>query len=127
MASTIANNVRPLRRPATNGGESRLRTRMPARIKVGTERASCTLLDISLEGACLSVEGPLNQDAKIWLIIDNLPPIAAAPAWRHKGRIGVKFDAGQEYLMLKGAERPASVAAASGGSKPLPQNDWMDF
>jgi hypothetical protein len=126
MASAIASNIRALRRPATIGGQERLRTRMPARIKVGTERASCTLLDISLEGACLSVEGSLNQDAKIWLIVDNLPPIAAAPAWRHKGRIGVKFEAGQEYLMLKGAERPASVAAASGGSNPS-QNDWIDF
>jgi hypothetical protein len=112
MALALATNVRPLRRPACLGGTPRLRARIPARIKTGTNRSSCLLVDISRNGACLSVDGPVDGNTKIWLIVDNLPPIAATPAWRNGAKLGVKFERDQDWLQNLNEPRAAAASGA---------------
>jgi PilZ domain len=126
MAYALATNVRPLRRPAALA--PRLRARIPARIKTGPNRASCLLVDISRTGACLSVEGPVDPSAKLWLIVDNLPPIPATPAWHERGRLGVKFEREQEWPRNTNETEQAPAAAVSGGGGQYEAADaWKEF
>jgi hypothetical protein len=97
MVIDTVNNVRHLRRPSTAKGQ-RLRANLPARVKAGPARTSCMVTDMSSGGACLSFEGPLDQEAELWLIIDSLPPISAKAVWRKSNRIGVTFEREQDWV-----------------------------
>ena len=99
MITELARNVRTLRRPANaSSGGQRMRTNWPARIKVGANRTMCTVMDMSNNGACLSFEDALEQDAALWLVIDRFPPISATVAWRKRDRVGLRFREEQEWV-----------------------------
>jgi hypothetical protein len=91
-------NVRQLRRAVAKPGGRRMRANTPARIKVGVSRISCLVTDVSSSGACLSVDGPLDENARLWLVMDNKPPISAKAAWRKRNRIGLSFDKDQDWV-----------------------------
>jgi len=99
MSTASVRNVRTLRRPAhASSGAGRVRTNWPARIKVGTNRTTCTVMDMSNAGACLAFEDALEQDATLWLVIDRFPPISATVAWRKRDRVGLRFREEQEWV-----------------------------
>jgi PilZ domain-containing protein len=91
-------NVRQLRRPASISEGRRKRANMPARIKVGPNRATVTVTDVSASGACLAFDGPLSADVEIWLVIDRFPPISATTAWRRSNRVGLRFHQDQDWV-----------------------------
>ena len=91
-------NIRPLRRPASVIGGQRRPANMPARIKIGSTRTTCTVKDVSSSGACLTLDDVMAEDVSIWLIIGNLPPIQATAAWRKSNRIGLRFHQDQQWL-----------------------------
>lgn len=105
QAATENRNVRPLRRSATSAGGKRLRANVPARIKAGSARLSCTVTDLSGAGACLTLEGTMSSDVAIWLVIDNLPPIQATPVWRKRNRMGLKFSDDQQWVERANRDR----------------------
>jgi hypothetical protein len=55
-------------------------------------------VDVSGAGANLRVS-PLPEQALVWLLIDNLPPIAASVAWRDDGHAGLAFAEEQEWVL----------------------------
>ena len=92
-------NVRTLRRPAGGEGSARrVRTNWPARIKVGSRRTSCTVIDMSGAGACLSSTDRLDHGDPLWLVIDRFPPISATVAWRNRDRVGLRFREDQDWF-----------------------------
>jgi hypothetical protein len=56
------------------------------------------VVDVSSDGANLLVESPLSGDAPIWLIVENVGPIAAAVAWQEQSRVGLCFLEKQEWV-----------------------------
>jgi hypothetical protein len=62
-------------------------------------RAACTVLDISSAGACLRLEAPAPRTATLRLIIGNVPPIVATPAWRKSALLGVHFPCEQQWVL----------------------------
>jgi hypothetical protein len=98
MLAGSLSNVRQLRRAVGMPGGQRMRANTPARIKAGTARISCLVTDLSSSGACLSVDGPLEENARIWLVMDNKPLISAKAAWRKRNRIGLRFDKDQDWV-----------------------------
>jgi hypothetical protein len=99
MNTQPVSNIRTLRRSAAGeNGPRRVRTNWPARIKAGSRRASCTVIDMSGAGACLSCTGRLEQGDPMWLVIDRFPPISATVAWRNRDRAGVRFRENQDWF-----------------------------
>jgi hypothetical protein len=91
-------NVRRLRRPVTaNAAGRRLRANWPAELKVGGGRAACTVVDVSEAGANLRISH-VPEQALVWLLIENVPPISAAVAWRGDGRAGLVFVEEQRWV-----------------------------
>ena len=82
-----------------------MRANAPARIKIGSVRLSCLVTDLSSSGACLLIDGPLEENARIWLVMDNKPLISAKAAWRKRNRIGLRFDKDQDWVHRIHADR----------------------
>jgi hypothetical protein len=61
-------------------------------------RNPCTVVDVSGAGANLCVSN-LPEQALVWLVIDNVPPIAASIAWRQKGHAGLAFAEEQNWVL----------------------------
>jgi hypothetical protein len=99
-------NVRRLRRPAGSAATSgrRLRANWPAELKVGGGRAACTVVDVSGAGANLRISH-VPEQALVWLMIENLPPIAASVAWREGGHTGLAFAQEQEWVLNLSRQR----------------------
>ena len=99
MASTQANNVRRLRRPATaNAALRRLRANWPAELRVKGSRIPCSIIDISSSGASLRIEYVPDGDVPVWLVVDKRPPIAAETAWRKRQQLGIRFLEQQDWV-----------------------------
>ena len=93
-------NIRKLRRSGTGpSADRRLRANWPAELRTnGAKTTHCTVVDVSRDGANLRVESPLNGDAPLWLIVENVGPVAAHVAWQEQGRVGLCFLEKQEWV-----------------------------
>jgi len=93
-------NVRKLRRSGTGpSADRRLRANWPAELRTnGAKTTHCTVVDVSRDGANLRVESPLNGEAPLWLIVENVGPVAAHVAWQEQGRVGLCFLEKQEWV-----------------------------
>ena len=99
-------NVRKLRRSETSSSNGRrLRANWPAELRTNGEKTHCMVMDVSSDGANLIVESPLSGDAPLWLIVENVGPIAAQIAWRDKGRVGLCFLEEQEWVLQVSKQR----------------------
>ena len=91
-------NVRKLRRSGTGVSTGRrLRANWPAELRSNGAKTNCTVADVSSDGANLLVESAIPGDAPLWLIVENVGPIAAVLAWQEKGRAGLYFLEEQEW------------------------------
>jgi hypothetical protein len=97
----LAVNIRRLRRPAGGAPSAgrRFRANWPAELRGAGVRTVCTVLDISSAGACLRLEGPMPKATTLRLIIGNVPPIAAVPAWRKHTLLGLHFPHEQQWVL----------------------------
>jgi hypothetical protein len=75
-----------------------LRANWPAEIRAGGVRIECTVLDVSSGGAHLRVENLPPASDRIWLLVENVGPVAGELAWQHKDRIGLRFLKEQEWV-----------------------------
>ena len=92
-------NVRKLRRSGTGASTGRrLRANWPAELRSNGAKTNCTVADVSSDGANLLVESAIPGDAPLWLIVENVGPIAAVLAWQEKGRAGLHFLEEQEWV-----------------------------
>jgi hypothetical protein len=92
-------NVRKLRRSGTGPSTGRrLRANWPAELRNNGTTTNCIVVDVSSDGANLLVESPPSGDAPLWLIVENVGPIAAVLAWQEEGRIGLHFLEEQEWV-----------------------------
>ena len=99
-------NVRKLRRSGTGPSTGRrLRANWPAELRSNGAKTNCTVVDVSSDGANLLVESPLSGDAPLWLIVENVGPIAAAVAWQEEGRVGLCFLEEQEWVFQVSKQR----------------------
>ena len=99
MSKQTQSNVRKLRRCGTGPSNSRrLRANWPAELRTNGEKAQCMVMDVSSDGANLFVESPLSADAPLWLIVENVGPIAAQVAWQEQGHVGLCFLEEQEWV-----------------------------
>ena len=107
MPVETPDNVRWLRRPGSKHGAPgrRLRANWRAEIRAGGRRIACTVIDISSSGARLKVEAPLAQAERLWLLIDNIVPIAAELAWRRGSDVGLYFRQEQPWVQRLEAQR----------------------
>ena len=100
MSTQSVCNVRKLRRSGTGPSAGRrLRANWPAELRSNGAKTNCTVADVSGNGAHLLVEAPINGDAPLWLIVENVGPIAAVLAWQGKGRAGLHFLEEQEWVL----------------------------
>jgi len=93
-------NIRKLRRPAGAGPSAgrRYRANCPAELKAKGARFACSLIDLSVSGACIRIDQALPKDAQLWLIVDGMPPVAATQAWRKGDHLGLRFLKEQEWV-----------------------------
>ncbi len=102
-------NVRKLRRSGTGPSTGRrLRANWPAELRSNGAKTNCTVADVSSDGANLLVESPIPGDAPLWLIVENVGPIAAVLAWQEKGRAGLhflRFGADRSFVQVHGSDR----------------------
>jgi len=104
----MSDNIRPLRRPEGRPGEAsrRLRANWPAELRAeGGLRIKCTVIDLSSAGARIRFEGAPGDIGEARLVIDRLPPIAAALAWRRRDQAGLRFATEQAWVLDLVAER----------------------
>lgn len=71
----------------------------------GGERLKCTVIDLSSVGARLQVKGKVGESGHARLVIENLPPIAAALAWRRGDQVGLRFGEEQAWILDLCAQR----------------------
>ena len=86
--------------------EPRRRLKVDWLAKCGTapDARACRILDISPDGA--SIKGSIGEgDDSVLLFCENAAPIAATIAWRHEGRMGLRFDAPQAWVKNASARR----------------------
>ena len=90
MSTRSECNIRKLRRSGTGPSTGRrLRANWPAELRTNGEKADCTVMDVSKDGANLLVESPLTGDAPLWLIVENVGPIAAQLALPGGAAMGI--------------------------------------
>ncbi len=63
------------------------------------------VMDVSSDGANLLVESPPSADAPLWLIVENVGPIAAQLAWQKESRVGLSFLEEQEWVLQVSKQR----------------------
>jgi hypothetical protein len=63
------------------------------------------VMDVSSDGANLLVESPLRGDAPLWLIVENVGPIAAHVAWQEERRVGLCFLEEQDWVLQVSKQR----------------------
>jgi len=99
LSTRSACNVRKLRRSGTGASTGhRLRANWPAELRSNGAKTNCTVADVSSDGANLLVESAIPGDVPLWLILENVGPIAAVLAWQEKGRAGLHFLDEQEWV-----------------------------
>ena len=103
----MPDNIRTLRRPAGSAISAgrRYRANWPAEVRGGGLRLTCSVVDISTAGACIRMESPAPETSTFRLLIGNVPPIAARPAWRKKEFLGLQFFDEQHWLLESYSQR----------------------
>jgi len=106
MSARSESNVRKLRRSGTSSSNGRrLRANWPAELRTNGEKTQCMVMDVSSDGANLLVESPLNGDVPLWLIVENVGPIAAQVAWQERNRVGLCFLEEQDWVLQVSTQR----------------------
>lgn len=106
MSTQTESNVRKLRRSGTSSSTGRrLRANWPAELRTNGEKMPCLVMDVSSDGANLIVESPLSGNAPLWLIVENVGPIAAQVAWRERSRVGLCFLEEQDWVLQVSKQR----------------------
>jgi hypothetical protein len=100
MDVPLRDNIRTLRRPDGAGPSPtrRLCANWPAEIRAGGVRIACTVLDVSSAGAHLRVDCVPPPSERIWLLVENVGPVAAQIAWQKRDRMGICFMKEQEWV-----------------------------
>jgi hypothetical protein len=73
----------------------RYRAEHVAKIVLGPDSMiSCTVKDISMEGARIALDQPMDlpEDFELFIAAHNLQVHRARLCWRHNGSVGVSFD-----------------------------------
>ncbi|SDD32325.1 MULTISPECIES: PilZ domain-containing protein [Kordiimonas] len=70
----------------------------PAKIRVGKHELSCQIWNLSLGGARVRVDLPLQDGVKIELVLTGRGEIPATVAWAKGELLGVAFDVGPEVV-----------------------------
>jgi hypothetical protein len=93
--------VRRLRRPegAAPLSGRRLRANWPGEIRANGMKIACTILDVSSGGASLRAESGLGEASQLWLVVENVGPVAAEFAWQDKNRVGIRFLEEQDWVL----------------------------
>ena len=95
----------------------RLRVHHPASVRMGNMTLTATILDISRQGACITVGTRLAIGQKFWLEASELPLFEATVCWRREPHYGLVFShlMGMEELAQRAErmERPAPPALAA--------------
>jgi len=101
MSTQLGCNIRTLRRPAGSAPSAarRMRANWRAEFRSNGLRAACTVMDVSSDGACLSLDGVADRKSSLWLIIDKMAPIPASIVWRKKNHAGVRFREQQQWVL----------------------------
>jgi hypothetical protein len=107
VTSSVAPNVRTLRRPAGGAPSAgrRFRANWPAELRAAGVRVPCTVIDISSVGACLRLEDAPPNSGTLRLVIANVPPIPTVAAWRKNGLLGVRFHQEQSWVVESCSKR----------------------
>jgi len=93
--------IRRLRRPVGAAPLSgrRLRANWPGEVRIAGAKIACTVLDVSSGGASLKIEAAPEAGAELWLVVENVGPVAAALAWSENGRVGIRFSEEQDWVL----------------------------
>lgn len=70
----------------------------PAKLRVGKHELSCQIWNLSLGGARVRVDLPLQNGVKIVLSLSGRGDIPATVAWAKGELLGVSFDVGPEVI-----------------------------
>ncbi len=70
----------------------------PAKLHIGKHELSCQIWNLSLGGARVRVDLPLQEGVKIILVLKDRGEIPATVAWAKGELLGVAFDIGPEAI-----------------------------
>lgn len=76
----------------------RLRTQWRAELACQDGRLPCTIADLSIAGARLSLGILPEPGARVWLTLPKTPAIPAEVAWRGKTQLGLRFLQAQPWI-----------------------------
>ncbi|HWY62457.1 MAG TPA: PilZ domain-containing protein [Rhizomicrobium sp.] len=114
----MTHNIRRLRRPATVSGR-RARANFPMALKAGPERVTGRVVDISPQGARVSVPMGLNLESNVWIVMEHVPPIKGVIVWRGREFTGVKFRDQQDWVQEDFRSRFDPTNWLTRGQNPL--------
>jgi hypothetical protein len=97
----LMDNIRPLRRPIGRHAafERRWKTRREAEVRVADARTPCVVVDMSVNGAGLSIGEPPVEGSVVSLILSDRRPIEARVVWRRVGAVGLCFLQRQPWVV----------------------------
>ena len=81
------------------------------------ERLKCTVIDLSSVGARVQVHGTVGESRHARLVIENVPPVVAALAWRKGDQVGLRFSEEQGWVLDLCAQRFDSAAWLDRGGR----------
>jgi len=86
-------NVRPLRRPCEQHAAwaRRWRTSWKAELQAGGAQLPCTVVNMSADGAGLSIDAAAVEGTVVSLILSGTDRIPARIVWRRYGAMGLCF------------------------------------
>lgn len=93
----MTHNIRLLRGSAAVSGR-RARANFPIALKAGSERVSGRVVDISPQGARVSVPMGLSLGSNVWIVMEHVPPIKGVVVWHGGEFTGVKFRDQQDWV-----------------------------
>jgi len=70
----------------------------PAKLLVGKHEFSCQIWNLSLGGARVRIDLPIQEDTRLKLCVADRGEIAAKVAWSRQGSLGLDFTAGPDVI-----------------------------
>jgi hypothetical protein len=111
-------DIRPLRGRFNEllSSSRRWKANWPAHLVWAGYEVPCVIADISGRGAKVRIEAFPEQGTAVYLIVDNMRPIAAEVAWRCRGEGGLRFDELQQWVLTlqEASAAPVEVRSAAG-------------
>jgi|GEM_PF-534064 len=102
VAKETVKKKAPAAKPKADDADSRRFKRRsvlwPAKIRVGKHELSCQIWNLSLGGARVRVDLPLQDGVEIELILTGRGEIPATVAWAKGELLGVAFNVGPEVI-----------------------------